>query len=102
MAGTERITLSQAAAIAGVCTKTMRSYAKENIVPGAAHYGGRVWRFDEAKLRRWIAQRETTGGGQRWRRSTGAAANGGDVSNVKAKTSGSPLRQRLSQLRAGA
>jgi hypothetical protein len=59
--GAEPITTARAASIVGVCTKTMRSYALRNLVPGAHQLPTGTWRFDESRLRRWVRERETTG-----------------------------------------
>lgn len=55
----ERIPPGRAAQICGVSRKTLLRLAEAGKIPGAAPLeDGRLWRFDEAALRRWLRQRE--------------------------------------------
>jgi predicted DNA-binding transcriptional regulator AlpA len=55
----ERISTGKAAQICGVSSKTLLKLARDGKVPGAAELEeGRLWRFDEVRLRDWIRRRE--------------------------------------------
>lgn len=72
----ERIPPGRAAKICGISRKTLCSLAKAGKIPGAVEIVPRLWRFDEAMLRRWLRHKE----GEACRTiSTAAALSGGSV-----------------------
>jgi hypothetical protein len=53
----ERIPASKAARICGVHRRTLYGWSNRGKVPGAAKLVG-TWTYDEAELRKWIADKE--------------------------------------------
>lgn len=98
----ETIGTAEAHRITGFSQRWLTTAAAAGTIPGARQPSGEggAWRFDRAAFDRWWDGTRKGSGG--WRPSTGAAKRGGDVSNVKAVTSGSPLRRRLKEWRANA
>lgn len=78
----ERIPASRAAAICGITRRTLYGWSQDGKVPGAAKLNG-VWRYDERKLRRWIAERERKACRGT---STDAETLGGDASKFAGRT----------------
>lgn len=55
--GRERVGAAEAAAITGMPMRSVQALAAEGRIPGAARLGGR-WKFDEARLRAWLDEKE--------------------------------------------
>src|SRR5262245_8699406 len=55
----ERINASAASAILGLKIRKLQAMSQRGEIPGAAKIG-RQWTYDPARLRRFIAQQETT------------------------------------------
>lgn len=53
----ERIRVNRVCEITGLGKRQVQAMAVQGKIPGAAQLG-RLWTFDEGKLRRWIALRE--------------------------------------------
>jgi hypothetical protein len=87
------------AARTGFSARWFTREASKGKIPGACQPNGEKgeWRFDEQRFWQYWRERER---GEPWHPSTGAARNGGDVSSVRAVNSGSPLKQRLKELRS--
>jgi predicted DNA-binding transcriptional regulator AlpA len=89
----ERIPASKAARICGVHRRTLYGWSNRGKVPGAAKLVG-TWTYDEAELRRWIADKErealqTT--------SINVGVRGGVGSRFKASTVDQAYEQALSR-----
>ena len=93
----DRISTGKAARIVGVTSKTLLRLARDGKVPGAAELDEGLWRFDEARLRDWIREKEALCEHPVPRRkiSTKGAMSGGRESRLPGVTSVEAYRRLL-------
>ncbi len=96
-AAAERVSTGEAARICGLSSKTLLRLARDGKVPGAAELDKDLWRFDVARLRDWIREREEICAHPAPRRkiSTNVAAFGGPESKFPGVTSAEAYRRLL-------
>lgn len=76
----ERVLIRRICEITGLAQRNIQSLAKQGKIPSAVQIG-KLWTFDETKVRRWIERREP----KEWREtSTGAARHIGRASPLMA------------------
>lgn len=95
---TERIRAKIAADITGLSVRAVQAMAARGELPGAAKLG-KVWTFDEARLRAWVRQREAVACRPI---STGATASGGRGFRFKGATIDAAYERLFSPKRASA
>lgn len=98
----ERVTIDGAVAILGVPARTVQALAAAGELPGSAKIGRR-WTFDEAALRRWVAEkeRETCRSEMPRRTAIGAAMSCGGASRSAARNSDGAYEQAMRRLLSG-
>ena len=86
---TRPLTVAEVAELTGLDDSTIRLHARRGTIPGAMKLVG-CWRFDRARLERWLAKSEV----RPWP-FTSEVGRGGSASVMPARKSGDRLTQAL-------
>jgi len=102
MAEPRYVTAGYLAGQIGFSARWLTSLAAREEIPGAHQPGGAGghWRFDERMFFEWWHKGRAKGA--KWHPSTGAAGNGGAGYSAPGRSTDSPLRRRLRELRENA